>query len=174
MNILFLGGNSGRHKAWIHTMSEELAGPFREVIEHDYKHWDTGESFTDINYEIAEIAQKVQGLEPFVVFAKSIGTVVAMRAMAEGLINPSSCVFLGVPLNVIKEMNVPFAEWLKETNTPIYFVQNEYDPLGSAEELRMFLPENINASKVVVLPGNTHDYTDTQNMSAVLSKCITN
>lgn len=170
MNVLFLGGNSHRHEVWIHEMADTLGGPFDGVVVHDYKHWKTGEKWVDLDYEVAEIGAKMTDLEPYVVFAKSIGTMITLKAMHQNLLRPQACVFLGLPLNAITDMDLPAVEWLSETSTPIYFMHNEHDPYGSAEELRATLPTNIDQTNITVLPGDTHDYNDMTTMAALLAR----
>lgn len=170
MNILFLGGNSPRHEAWIHEMADSLSEPFESVVVHDYKHWKTGEPWVDFEYEVGEVGRKMADLEPYIVFAKSIGTMITLKAMHDGLLKPKACVFLGLPLNAITDMRLPAVDWLVATKVPLYFLHNDHDPYGSAEELRAILPANINQANITVLPGDTHDYNDIGVMAELLTR----
>lgn len=170
MNILFLGGNSQRHQTWIHKMADELKSPFDEVVVHEYAHWKTGEPWADIDHEVVEISAKMANMAPFVVFAKSIGTMICLKAIYEERLHPKACVFLGMPLNAITDMNLPAINWLEACKVPLYFIHNQDDPIGSVDELRNFLPENIDRANVTVLNGNTHDYNDTVVMAELLAR----
>lgn len=170
MNALFLGGNSQRHKVWIHEMADALGGPFERVVVHDYRHWTTGDQWVDIDHEIAEIGNEAANLEPYVIYAKSIGTTVTLKAMYEGVVKPKACVFLGLPLNAVADMDLPAIEWLSKVQVPVYFLHNNNDPYGSAKELKAALPANIDQNKITVLPGDTHDYTNTEVMADLLAR----
>ncbi len=170
MNALFLGGNSPRHQTWIHEMANELSAPFETSIVHNYKHWATGDPGADIDYEKLEISAKMADLEPYIVFAKSIGSMIALKAIFEGHLKPKACVFLGLPLNAITDMNLPAVEWLSGVKVPIYFLHNDNDPYGSAEQLRATVPENIDQANIIVIPGDTHDYNDVAVMADLLAQ----
>lgn len=170
MNILFLGGNSPRHEAWVHEMADALSSPFDGVVVHDYKHWKTGAKLVDMDYEVAEIGDKMADLEPYVVFAKSIGTMITLKAMHQNTLRPKACVFLGLPLNAITDMELPAVDWLSEATVPLYFLQNEDDPYGPAEQLKATLPANIDQANITVLPGDTHDYNDIAAMTTLLAR----
>lgn len=170
MNIVFLGGNSARHEKWVHDMAGVLDKPFDVAVAHDYRHWKTGETWIDMDYELTQVVEKTQGFEPYVVFAKSIGTMLALRAMHEGRMRPHACVFLGFPLNAAADMNLPVEAWLTSVNVPVYFLHNEHDPYGSASELDATLPASFDRSRITVLPGDTHDYMDTEIMADLLAK----
>ena len=172
MNALFLAGNSLRHKAWIHEMADALGSPFDEVVVHDYKHWETGEQWIDIDHEIDAISTETTDLAPYIVYAKSIGTMVALKAMYEKKIKPKSCVFLGLPLNAITDMNLPAAKWLAAVDVPMYFLHNDHDPYGSAAQLCVLLEETAPDAYIKIVPGDTHDYLDTEPMAALLSKAL--
>lgn len=173
MNALFLGGNSLRHQIWVHEVANTLGRPFESVIVHDYRHWVTGDTWVDIEHEVDVISKKMSELQPYVVFAKSIGTTIALKAMYDRLIEPKACLFLGLPLNAITDMDLPVIEWLEAVSIPLYFLHNDNDPYGSVKELRDILPSNIDQTRVTELPGDTHDYYDTAIMSELLTRTMT-
>lgn len=151
-------------------MANALQEPFETVVVQDYKHWQTGEKWIDIDYEVEQVADKISGLEPYVVFAKSIGTILTLKAMYEDKLQPHACLFLGTPLNAATDMDLPVKEWFASTNVPIYFMHNQDDPYGSAQELSNILPANIDQTKITVLRGDTHDYNDVEVMRELLAR----
>lgn len=154
-------------------MADELQTPFDRSVVHDYRHWTTGES-CDMEYEIAEIQKITVGLEPYVVFAKSIGTMITLQALYEQKIHPEACLLLGLPLKVQKDMGLPLATWLSAVNIPITYVQNKHDPYGGAAEVAAILRSHSNINpRLTVLPGDTHDYMDTQVMAEQLANLTT-
>jgi hypothetical protein len=125
----------------------------------DYKHWATGEQM-DLEFEVVEAGRLAEGLGDYVVVAKSIGCVVATLATARGMIAPKKCVFLGFPLGVIHDLPEVDTALLKLP--PTTFVHNEFDTVGSAEEVKAYIAAHAPANyNLQTIPGNqTHDYTD--------------
>lgn len=160
MNIVILGGKSKRHYEWIRELKEQLQGLAEEVVIHDYKHWLTYSARVDINEELRRIARTVSSKEPYIIVAKSLGTVLATIGTSKEILDPRACVFLGTPLSVIKEEFPHFQENYHALPRTI-FVQNENDPLGSSQELGVFLEAGHPYDwELITLPGDTHDYTD--------------
>lgn len=170
MNILFLGGNSKRHDAWIVDMARQLSAPFDNAIVHRYRHWDTGEELADIIYELQQITRKTEGFGPYIIFAKSIGTLIALKGIYEGVLAPKACVFLGLPVLSARDMDLPLRKWLASADVPMYFLHNSNDPYGSAEKLKGLLDSANATSDITELQDNTHDYLDTEIMRQLLAK----
>jgi hypothetical protein len=158
MNVLILGGESPRHKAWVRQVAEAVASQFGTVAYLDYKHWDTGEP-TDIEHEIQAAANIAKDLGEYIVIAKSIGTVITTLGNARGVLHPKRCVFLGLPLGAARRIDgvVPGMKLLPAT----VFIQNSHDPLGSADEVKSFISLYGNDSALcLATAGDTHDYAD--------------
>ncbi|MGB4762038.1 MAG: hypothetical protein WBP12_01615 [Candidatus Saccharimonas sp.] len=161
MTILLLGGNSLRHKQWIRDFGAALATHGHEVIMQDYRHWETSDGMADIDHEIAQATEAMQGKDEYAIIAKSIGTIIGAVAVARGLLHPSKVLMLGVPYKGIAGNTPEFAPALT-TLPPTVFVQNEHDPYGDSTGLDTLLTNtHPHDYSVVVVPGNnTHDYTD--------------
>lgn len=160
MNALVLGGMSPRHREWVRQVAEALKPHFEEVSLLDYQHWDSSESEMDLEYEISRAAELCQGLDSYVVVAKSIGTVVATLAISRALLAPEYCVFMGFPLKVVVS-EVTEMETALPNLPPTHFIHNEQDPLGSADTVKAYIeahaPERYD---FLVARGGTHDYVD--------------
>ena len=117
MNALLLPGNSPRHVEWIEKLKLALVPHFQLIEAQHYRHWQRGEENADVDYEIGVAQKKASELNPYIVVAKSIGTVVAAKGTAEGKLQPDKLILLGVPINggVSKDL---FFEWLKQAGTP--------------------------------------------------------
>ena len=160
MNAVVLGGMSPRHHEWVSQMTETLKPECEVVQSLNYRHWEQPGSEMDVAYEIARVAELVEGLGEYVVVAKSIGTIVTTLATTRGLLSPKRCLFMGFPLKLVV---VEFPEMASALPLlpPTTFLHNEHDPLGGAEVVGAYI--EAHAPKIYslqTLPGNTHDYVD--------------
>lgn len=142
----------------MYDVQTQVSDLFGATHIQEYKHWKTGDDWIDLTYELSKLRQqKLQ--EPYGVFAKSIGTVLGVQAIQRGIIKPKFLLFCGVPLDFIIANFSQCKEVLKTCNIPTVLIHNEDDVIGSAQKLKQYLGDEL-ASKVVVTPGNTHDYED--------------
>lgn len=171
MNLLLLSGNSKRGKAWLEQVDSALAPQFDKTHRHDYLHWKNNEPEIDLDKEITLLTDAVKDLQPYMVFAKSAGSVLACKAIFMGTLQPESCLFVGFPMRMIENNNSPVDKWLKATNFPITILQHDSDPLGSYQEVeRYFTHTNRHNVTIHMLPGATHDYLEFEIFTELLEK----
>ena len=166
MNILLLGGNSPQHKLWLHQLGAFLESAGHVVIRHEYHHWQTGEPNADIEAELRRLRPVASQLANYAVIAKSVGTVIATLGIARGLLQPTQCVFLGVPLAGIAGETPDFLPSLAAL-PPTTIMQNDHDPYGSFDLLQQTLPP-LPQLTLQTSPGATHDYVDFAAIAAML------
>lgn len=159
MNALLLPGNSSRHGEWVEELKDALSPQFQTVTTQHYRHWQKAEDWADIEYEMGVADEKARDLQPYVIVAKSIGTVIAARGVANGMLYPEKIVLLGVPVKGGAQAD-EFARTLKHIPIPVVIVQNSADPLGSFIEVRGAFEDISDGLSFVELPGETHDYLD--------------
>lgn len=82
-------------------------------------------------------------------------------AISQGLLRAERCIFAGFPLEMVKNYNFPVDTWLSNIKNPILVLQNEFDPLGSYNDVAKHIT-NIKNTNISIhkLPGDTHDYKD--------------
>lgn len=161
MNALFLSGESLYNKAWIEQVKNELSPSFDKILLHNYRHWETSGQI-DFEYELPRVIEEVDDhLAPYIIFAKSAGSVLSMLGVARGALDPEYCIFVGVPLPLAKRTDDALATWARNYHKSSLFIQNDHDPLTSADELSRYL-QNIDMPnyELVVLPGDSHNYSD--------------
>lgn len=174
MNLLLLSGNSFRNKAWIHDVAHSFSEHFDSTYVHNYAHWETGEEFINFDAELAAIASKATDFEPYAIFAKSVGSLVTLRGIAEGKLRPRAVLITGLPLKVVHENGLPIAQWLQKIEVPVILSQNHRDPLGTFQEVAGLLSEVGNAHlSAVSLPGETHEYADLDKLNELSSMLYT-
>ncbi|MEY2665163.1 MAG: hypothetical protein RLZZ480_268 [Candidatus Parcubacteria bacterium] len=162
--LLVLAGGSRRNEAWGEACAEYFRSQFDLVCFIRYEHWATGESNLDFDAEIAKIAANVEGAGEegeWYVFAKSIGSILALKAAAADAIKPTKCVFFGMPFSVVKD-SLFRDDWMPLENfkIPALAFHNDNDPTaeyGLAQEKIATLAPSI---KFRTLFGDNHDYLD--------------
>lgn len=160
MNVLILGGQSPRHKAWVRDVDAALKPYFDRLKFLDYRHWDDESLEPDLEYEVNCAAELAKDLGEYVVVAKSIGTVITSLAIARARLAPQKCLFLGFPLTVVERSLPGVADGITDLPETI-FVQNEDDPLGSSSAVKAYVEANPPLKySFEALPGDTHDYVD--------------
>lgn len=159
MNTLLLPGNSPRHAVWIEELKAALATNFGTIKTQHYRHWQTGEKWADVGHEIVTASDLADNFDPYVIIGKSIGTVIAAKATAEGILTPEKLILLGVPINGGADSKL-FVQWLSRITVPIVILQNTSDPLGSYVDIEAGFSSAGTHVTFVELPGDTHDYLD--------------
>jgi len=159
MNALLLPGNSPRHAEWVEHLKTAITPEFDTVKTQHYHHWKTGEEWADVEYELTMARENTVALEPYVIIAKSIGTVIATRGVAEDVLDPTKIILLGIPINGGAKIEL-IKEWLTEIAIPIVIIQNMDDPLGSFADVKAAFDGIGEHVSFVELPGETHDYVD--------------
>jgi len=158
MNALILGGQSPRHQVWVRQVAESLQPYFQVVTFLDYQHWQK-EVSVDLEYEIGQASHLASELGEYVIIAKSLGTMLAVHGNALGLLHPSRCIFLGLPLKALDGLE-DMPEGLRRL-PPTVFVQNAQDPLGSFADVQAYVAAHGNGRvKCLETPGDTHNYVD--------------
>ncbi|MFZ2152729.1 MAG: hypothetical protein WAV41_01585 [Microgenomates group bacterium] len=174
MHIIYLSGGSVRNKIWI----EEIKSKFDKFSDGQilyYSHWETGEKNLNFEIETKKLSELVAGKDEYFVFAKSIGSILALKSIYEKVISPKKMVICGHPYNLAKELGFPIDDYLKSLTISTIFFQNEFDPLFSYADLEKVLGENIASDYHLIKnpDNNTHDYEDFEKLTEVANKSFT-
>ncbi len=165
MHIIYLAGNSLNNKSWI----EKVKQSFNSFSTGDilyYDHWQTGEEWADLNIETEKLTKLVEGKKDYYIFCKSIGSVLALKCIYEKVIDPKKLIICGHPYPVAIKAGHPIDDYLKTLTVPTIFIQNEFDPLFSFDELEKLLKQSSpkNYSLIKNPSQNTHSYEDFDNL----------
>ncbi|MCB9823313.1 hypothetical protein H6800_03510 [Candidatus Nomurabacteria bacterium] len=173
MNILLFGGNSQRNKDWIHEVGKLLEPEFDKCVVHDYEHWDGKGEFIDFDLELSRLPDEVAELGDYVVFAKSVGSVLSLKAISQGILKPIKCVFVGLPIKLAEEDNIPLDELLKDNKTPTLIMQNTTDPVASYKKVKSYIEESkLDNYTLLELEGDTHSYDDFKIMKSQIESFV--
>lgn len=173
MNLVLLAGNSLRNKSWIYEVETRLSHHFSSTMVHQYAHWENGRDFIDFDHELLAVTKEIADLQPYSIFAKSVGSVLSLRGIAKGNFKPHAVLITGLPLKLIQEKAIPVTDWLQKITVPVSIAQNKHDPLGSYEAVQAFIKNTGNKYITMTsLPGDTHeydDYTKLNQLAAILT-----
>ncbi len=141
MNILLLGGQAVINKEWIHNLVDKLNGEFDNIVVLDYLHWQEGTEHCKIDLEIERINEIVKDWDKYMIFAKSIGTILTTKAMYETKLSklPVCSYFVGYPYTSGKQMFENIEEMISTINTPTHIEQKRVDPVCSYQQLSTVL-----------------------------------
>lgn len=164
--LIVLPGNSVKNKAWGEAVIEHFASMFDESYMQYYDHWENGQEVIDFEKEAeklkAEVTTDATDTE-YYVFAKSFGSILTMLSVYKDYIQPTKCVFFGIPLNLVEEQNIWEGSWvsLQSFAVPSIAFHNINDPVADYEfTTKVLAAERENVIKVIEKNGDTHAYTE--------------
>lgn len=162
--LLVLAGGSARNQAWGEGCVAAYEGWFDQVVFPHYSHWATGDKNVDFPVELVKVAEAVRmssSEDQWYIAAKSIGSIISTKAIAEGIIAPQACVFFGMPINlVIDSVFAGDLSPLASLTMPVMAFHNRHDPTALYNVTAQALAAHAPAVQLVTLEGDTHDYLD--------------
>jgi len=169
MHIIYLAGNSINNKTWIEKVKLEFDSFSSGDILY-YDHWANGEKFINFDRESGKLAYLIKNEKDYFVFAKSVGTILALKTIYEGLFKPKKALFCGLPYRLAGEVGITLDQYLTSLNVTTIFIQNEFDPVYSYLELQKVL-ESTKPSDYQLTQNpnnNTHDYESYEQLTAIV------
>ncbi len=141
MHLILLGGNNKKNKDWVKDVEKSLKEYFDTSHVHEYKHWTTDEEMIEIEHEIKQLMSHIKEKDEknYVIFAKSAGAILTLKAISEKKLNPIKCIFAGITINWARESGMPIDEWVKGYSIPTLYFQKTSDPAFSYAELQSWL-----------------------------------
>jgi len=162
MNLYLLGGSGKKNIGWVRSVDSFVKDLFDSTKIQRYDHWNLEEkSDLDLYKESRNLAQLVRNEDGYIIFAKSAGILVTLKAVKESNIQPKACVFCGFPLLWFEERGISAKAYLHGYAIPTTFIQNHGDPLCSSEEMKKILEqEKCKNYRFIEEAGDTHKYND--------------
>lgn len=163
--LLIFPGNSLRNREWLYAAGEYYVEKqwADEMYLHEYDHWQSEEPEIDMEAELEKLAAVVSLHEAgtqYLVFAKSIGSLLTLLAVQRGIIAPEKCVFFGMPLELASEALFK-DDWtpLEMFQVPAIAFHNDEDPI-SYPFTKAALAEHAPEIKLITRQGDNHNYTE--------------
>jgi hypothetical protein len=161
MNILILGGNNPDNKAWVHALGQVFSKHFNHVLIHEYLHWFDNRESIDLDKEAVRLQTTVGDCHIDVVFAKSAGTIIALKAMLANVITPRVCAFVGTPMAWAEARGIDLVTLYTGIQVPVLFIQHTADPTISANDLKKIIDSQQRLQATFLqLPGDSHAYPE--------------
>lgn len=169
-----LSGNSLHNKDWIAKAENQLKAPFETTYVQDYAHWHNDQPNIDLAVELAALKATADVLgQPYGIFAKSIGSVLAVQAIEKGYIQPAFVLIMGVPLRSVLKDYPQYVDVLAGTKMPLRIIQNDHDPVGTSTEVLAYFGDKFEGRGAFAFTetiGDTHDYEDYDLLANKLKK----
>lgn len=171
MNLIILPGNSIKNKTWAEALKTALESQFDSIYIQQYSHWETGEKFLDLEQEINTIMKLTNDLKNYIIFAKSVGVILALKAISEKKLTPSKCIFAGLAFSWAKLQNIDIILLLKYYGISTLFIQNQNDPAISFQELSKLLKKlEVRDYQLTKFSGNKHEYEDIEALNNLITR----
>lgn len=103
MHLIILPGNNVTNRTWAEVMRDHYGPQFDSVYIQEYEHWASGEQVIDFNQELTNLKERPNPLfagDDYVLFAKSVGSLLAFVAVEERVIAPRGAVLFGIPFDL--------------------------------------------------------------------------
>lgn len=158
MRLFILGGTSQNNQSWVEELARRFGQLGYEATAQQYHHWHQENGEINFDVELSSLITVIPPDQPYVIFAKSAGTLLTMRGVAEGKLQPAACVFVGtaVPWGVARQL--PVADWVAAYTVPTLFIQHTTDPVESFTELQKRFSSY--PGQYQELPGDSHHYPE--------------
>lgn len=136
MKVLLLGGQSPSNMEWVREIESSLKGKGVNALSLIYRNWEMGENETDVEYELGKLVELIGSDSEYVIFAKSIGTVITMKGCASGVLNPQEAFFVGFPYDAAIKAGYSMGSWIGNLQVSTTILQKAGDPFGSFERIK--------------------------------------
>lgn len=161
MDLILLPGNSIENKEWIEDVECAVSSDFNTTHVQYYDHWEKGGKVIDLDVETGKLTKMTDSLGEYVIFAKSAGVILALKGIAEGKINPAKCIFAGTAVPFALRLGFDIKKWLGSCSVQSLFIQKEFDPAISFEDLTALLKTSgVKNYEVLKVSGSDHYYGD--------------
>lgn len=120
---------------------------------HEYRWWQNPDLAPD---PLAEVG-RLPTADVDLVVVKSIGTLIAAKALTSHALNCRLIVLIGIPVNGLDDEGRVLLQALFRGTVPVLVIQQEQDIAGSAEQVRALLTDRV---ELQVVSGQDHLYSD--------------
>lgn len=168
-NILILGGNTSNNLEWIKKFTKDFQKD-NKVKNIKYNHWNTDKEL-DFELETNKVLNELNEFNTYSIIAKSVGSIITLKAIKNNLIKPENLIILGLPLMYIERKKIDINSLLDDaiTKTNILIIQQKDDPIGKYDEVTKLISKDI---KVISIPGHYHIYGNIKLIKEIINNEI--
>ncbi len=176
MKLILLSGNHKSNIEWIEKVHSQVGDLFDSAEILYYQHWkfeDSDQSDIDLDLEIKNLKLIIPEDENYIIFAKSAGSLLTLKAINENLINPKKVFIVGFPYSWGRLKGYEFESWLENISQPITFIQKTSDPAISYKELKTHLSNHKNLNyELIEVEGDSHYYENIEELKCIIAKYV--
>lgn len=167
--VIILGGNKNHNIKWLKKMKSIYQKDY-DVYDFYYDNWVT-DTDIDFDIELKKLEELIKNDNEYIVIAKSAGDILSLMGISSGMIKLKKLIMMGLPLKFTESHNIDLKYLLNEASkkTEIMVIQQRYDPLGKASDIKNILPDNI---EFVAINGNQHTYAKYEYIKDIVDKFI--
>ncbi|MBI2414347.1 hypothetical protein HYV31_00675 [candidate division WWE3 bacterium] len=160
MDLIILPGNSKQfNEKWLYDSAKTFTDMFDVVTTHIFKHWQNENEKINLDFESERLIAETKNKDDYIIYAKSVGVITAIKTIVEKGITPKACIFVGCPFGEFASEIPEFKEWFKKYDIYTLFIQQTNDPFFSYLELETFIDENgVKNYELIEIPGDNHAY----------------
>ena len=167
--VIILGGNNNHNIKWVNNM--------RSLYQKDYEvfgiYYDSWFNYTQLDFdtELKKIQDLMNNDSEYIIVAKSIGSILSLTGINNGMFAPKKLIVMGLPLKLTETNNINLKELLDcaSQKQEIMVIQQKYDPLGRTSDIKKLLSDNI---KFVEINGNNHKYAKYEYIKDIIDEFI--
>ncbi len=167
MKIVILPGNHIINRKWVNSIDGPLKKRFEKVSVLHYAHWGEKEVLVNLEKEINNIPNDE------VILAKSVGTILALKAVYEKKISPLKCIFIGTPIDWAEKNNMDPKKYLDNFVVPTLFIQNSKDPTCTSNDLKeLLMKKNVKNYSLYEFEEESHDYENFDKIVTLIGEFV--
>lgn len=167
--VIILGGNNNHNIKWVDKMISLYQKDY-DVSGIYYDSW-YNDLEIDFDIELKKIQELMVDDYEHIIIAKSIGSILSLIGIVNGMFIPKKLIVMGLPLMFTEKHNIDLKYLLDEASkkTDIMVIQQKYDPLGKASDIENMLPTNV---EFLIINGNNHRYARYEKIKDLVDKRI--
>ncbi len=163
MKIILLSGQSLENKEWIEQVQSSFKSKYSDTSVMYYEHWSRGEGKADASLETERFLNLINTTtEEYILFAKSIGSVIFLNSLKKLSKYPTKVILVGVPLHMAKDSGYDFYNLKTILTFPVTIYQKKFDPYCSYTDLKTIEGGNvvINEYRCINEDEDNHNYSN--------------
>jgi hypothetical protein len=175
MKIFLLSGQSILNKEWIEEVEVEFKKEFQDTSVLYYDHWSSGSKNIDLEKESSKLIEMINEYErEYLVFAKSIGTIVFYNIFEKLKMKPNGVLMVGVPYDLAFKMGFDMSKLNEKVDFNINIYQKNQDPFGNLKKVKDMEGGKVSVNEYICTDedNDNHHYANTKYLSELMSDLL--